>query len=532
MNSSLRHAAPWLPSLLLLPTLATAQIPIGPGTPITPQPVVTFSPDVLLYGTPSGGGTSPQSRVQVFGFPRPGATIELQVVGAPANATASFVVGTGWADQQIPGLGRVLVDATGAATYTTTTDASGRATLPLTVPGTAQAGDEFFVQCTTSGGTAATTELSSAAWFEVGTAAKPIGMVSHLFGTISVSGLGPVVASPGISGICAREWRQRTSGTIGEVAIHAQSDAIVCNGTLIQDLSIVPAATSAPLPWTASNFMNVPAGTNETFFVTFSSGGQNFGPYEVAGQFAAALGDVTADIGPIPSLASNPLAGASIHLDLDEQLLGPEYFAALDGIGLASGLAAGLALDDQQVDQQFRLSRARMLAQLAAHTGDASFFSGHAPTYREFLAAEAVALGMLTGGHASSNEDVLAMIQAGQLDSWQGWLDLIWSKIGAFFDILGIADGIYSVWHSECGELLKEIKQHIDNGEYRQAAKSLGKMFEKMQSKSFIKKIVEKVGPEKAGKLLKKIGAKCLPVIGWIYSTLDLIWTFVEQWLD
>jgi hypothetical protein len=532
MNSPLRHAAPWIPSLLLLPALATAQIPIGPGTPITPQPVVTFSPDVLLYGTPSGGGANPNSRVQVFGFPRPGTTIVLQVVGAPANATASFVVGTGWSDQQVPGLGRVLVDANGAVTYTAPTDGNGRATVPLTVPNSAQAGDEFFVQCTTTAGTGAAPELSSAAWFEVGTAAKPIGMVSHLFGTISVSGLGPVVASPGVSGICAWEWAPRTGGAIGGVAMHVRAGAIACNGTLIEDLSITPAATSVPLSWTASNFMRVPAGTNERFFVTFSSGGQNFGPYEVAGQFAAALGDVTAAIGPIPSLASNPLAGASIHLDLNEQLLGPDYFAALDNIGLVSGLAAGLALDDRLVDQQFRQSRPRMQAALAAHTGDASFFSAHAPNYREFLAAEAVTLGILTDGRASSNEDVLVMIQSGQLDSWQGWLDLIWAKIGAFFGIVGIADGIYSVWHSECGELLKELKQHIDNGDYRKAAKTLGKMFDKMQSKSFIKKIVEKVGPEKAGKLLKKIGAKFLPVIGWVYSTLDLIWTFVEQWLD
>ncbi len=532
MNSSSHRAAPWLPSLLLLPTLATAQIPIGPGTPITPQPVVTFSPDVLLYGTPSGGGTSPQSRVQVFGFPRPGATIELQVVGAPANATASFVVGTGWADQQVPGLGRVLVDATGAATYTTTTDASGRATMPLTVPGTAQAGDEFFVQCTTSGGTAAATELSSAAAFEVGTAAKPIGMTSHLAGTLTLGGAFGTASTPAVSGLLSQHWEPRTNGAMGYVAVHASSHAVLHNGSWIHNLTVQPTGSNPPLPWTSTNFMKVPAGTADRFLVSVTAGGTDYGPYEVPGTLSVLLGDVDVNLGPIPALDNNPLAGSSLAMALQEILTGPEYFAELDNLGLANTVSAGIQLTDRQVHGQFVAVAQRLAAHMASWPGDRSFYAPEVPDYRAFLAAESRLLKELTDGLALDKNELHALINLGQIGPDDALWRLILSKICALLGIDDLVEGFTDTVLEECGDQLKELGKQIDAGKYKKAAKTLGKILDKMVSGKFARKLAEKVGKEAAGKILRKIGAKCIPVIGWGLLIADAIWTIIEQWLE
>jgi hypothetical protein len=532
MNSPLRHAAPWLPSLLLLPALATAQIPIGPGTPITPQPLVTFSPDVLLYGTPSGGGANPNSRVQVFGFPQPGATIELQVVGAPANATASFVVGTGWADQQVPGLGRVLVDANGAATYTATTDGNGRATVPLTVPNSAQAGDEFFVQCTTTAGTGAAAELSSAAWFEVGTAAKPIGMTSTLSGTLTVAGALGSTTTPAVSGILSQHWEPRSIGALGHVGLHASSNTIQHQGLWIHDLTVLPTGVSPALPWTSTNFMRVPAGTAERFLLSFTAGGVDFGPYDVPGTLSVVLGDVAASLGPIPALDNNPLAGHHVTLSLHERLVDTDYFAEIDGLGLPNTLAAGLGLSDRHVEAQFKAVAQRLAARMAAWSGDSSFYAPEVPSYAAFLAAERVLLKELTDGLASDKLELHSMIHIGQIQPFDGLWRLALSKFCALLGIEAIGNGIEEAFLEECGDELKQLGKQIDGGKYKKAAKTIGKIMDKVVSTKFAKKLAEKIGKEAAGKILRKIGAKCIPGIGWGLLIANATWTLTEQWLD
>lgn len=525
---SFHPIAPWLCSMLL-PVIATAQTQIGSATPITPQPIVTFSPDVLLYGSPSGG-SNPRSRVQVFGFPRPGATVELQLLGAPANATTSFLVGTAWADHSVPGLGRVLVDTNGATTYQATTDGSGRATVQLTVPGSAAVGAEFFVQCTTNGTTA--TELSSAAWFEVGSADKAIGMTSHLAGTMTLGSFAGSTTTPAVSGLLSQEWSPRTVGAMGHVAVHASCQSVQHNGQWIQDLTVQPTGDSAAQSWLSSNFMMVPSGTPETYHVSFRSGGTDYGPYEVAGTLSVQLGDVSASLGPIPALDNNPLAGSSVTLVLQEQLVGPGYFAELDNLGLANTLSAGLAVADRHVQAQFLAVAQRLAAHMATWPGDRSFYAPEVPAYAAFLAAESTQLKGLTDGLAIDKSELHALVNLGQMGPDDAFWRLILSKICALLGIDGLVDGFTDAVLENCGGLLKELGKQIDAGQYKKAAKTLGKILDKMVSKKFAKKLAEKIGKEAAGKILKKIGAKCVPVIGWGLLIADAIWTIIEQWLE
>ena len=202
-----------------------AQVSTNPQV-MGPHLRAKYSPDVLHYGTATGQTPAPRSRVQVFGFPMPGSTIELQVRGARPNVTATFYIATAPADQQIPGIGRLLVDLSGALSVQTTTDAQGSAAVLVTIPADGAPGQESFVQCMTVDSTSPSpqTELSTAAYFELGGAMKPIGAVSHLSGSITVGSQGASVLSTEVSGIHVLEWRPAGNGRIkGTVAIHTNT---------------------------------------------------------------------------------------------------------------------------------------------------------------------------------------------------------------------------------------------------------------------------------------------------------------------
>jgi hypothetical protein len=524
-------------SSLLLTTIATvignslcAQTVINPTNP---EPIVTYSPDVLPYGAPSGLLPDPRSRVQVFGFPRPGVTIELQVVGARPNVAATFVVSNGWADQQVPGFGRVLVDTTGATTITTTTGMDGSAVVPLTLPASAQVGDDWFVQCNTvdSGGSPVW-ELSSAAAFEVGNSTKPIGMTSHLAGTITVAGGGGAVTSPNVSGVLSREWNPRSGGVSGFVAVHTVTDVVQVNGVTIHDLHVHPGVTDAGIAWTGGTFLTVPAASPDQFFVGFTVSGVEFGPYAVPGTLGVSLGDVAVSLGPIPALDSNPLAGAVIQLDLDETFVGTEYFQHLDSLGLPASLAAGYAVTGTEVEATFLAHATALEEALAAHLGNRACFTLTIPAYATFLAREAAVLTTVTGGLASTNVQVHELVRAGTLTEDEGLGSVVFAKFCALLDIADDIDGLKEVFDELCGDLNKQLQKQVKAGKYKAAAKTAGKILDKMASEKFAKKLADKVGSSVAKKILKKVCAGCVPFFGWAYLVGGMIWTLIEQLLE
>ncbi len=512
---------------------ATAQIIVSAGgaTQATPQAIVTFSADVLHYGAPSGQVLNPRSRVQVYGFPRPGVTIELQVVGARPNVAATFVVSNGWADQVVPGFGRVLVDTLGATTITATTDANGRAFVPLTLPASTSVGDDWFVQCNTiDAGGSSTWELSSAAAFEVGNTTKPIGMSSTLAGTISVQGLGATVTSTNISGVLVREWRHRTVGLNGFVAVNTVTDLIHVNGTAIQDLHVHSGVTDQGTAWTSGNFLTMPAGTAEQLYVGYTAGGVNYGPYAVSGTHTSSLGDVVLNLGPLP--ANNPLAGATLLLDLDETYVGPEYFQHLDSLGLPASLAAGFGVTGAQVEAEFLAFAAGMQAALMAYTGNRACFTAEIPAYSTFLQRESSMLRALTSGHASTNSEIHMMVSTGLMSADDGILALLFAKICALLDIADDLDGLKEVFDEECGDLAKQMGDQVKSGKYKDAAKTVGKILDKMASEKFAKKLADKVGSSVAKKIIKKVCAGCVPFLGWAWLVGGMIWTLIEQILE
>jgi hypothetical protein len=494
---------------------------------------LTHSPDVLLYGTASGiPGT--HARAQVFGTPRPGATIELQLVGARPNVDATFCVGHAAADQQVPGLGRVLVDTAGAQTYATTTDGTGRATWSLTLPATAHAGDELFVQCGTLDSQAATPvwEMSSACYFELGNAARPIGMCSHLAGTVTVA-RGAQSATAPLSGICSAEWRVGTNGTaLGSIAVHTSTASVAFDGAAITNLRVQPGVNDDDVAWQPTDFLQLTAAADE-FLLSFAAQGVDYGPYVVAGALTKALDAVTLVLGPVPTTGANPLAGATLTLQATESLVDPEYFTEIAAVGLTNGsFAQAVAITPRQVNDRFASSATRFAALLAARGGDTSLFTASMPTYAQFVAGEAASLQVLTDGLAATTADMHVLIGNGQIVFFDGSVSWVLSKLAALLGIEAFVDGFNEAVLEECGDLLKELGEQIDAGDYSGAAKTMAKILDKLTSKGFAKRLAGKIGAEAAGKILAKIAARCVPFIGWAIFAAELIWALAEQAFD
>ncbi len=491
-----------------------------------------FSPDVLHYGTPSGQVATPHSRVQVFGFPTPGATIQLQVVGARPNVDATFYVASAYDDVQVPGLGRVLVDANSAQTHQTTTDGNGRGSVTLTLPTTMSVGEELFVQCNSidSGSSSPTWDLSTAACIELGSAAKPIRMVSHLAGGITLSGVGSSVSST-LSGVYAQEWAPDVAGSVkGSVAVHTLTSSVTVNGVVIEELRVQPGVNLNEVTWTAGNFLHLPVGTADEFLVSFTSQSVEYGPYAVAGTMSARLGGVNVNLGTIPTTDSNPLGGASITLAMSEVYLGPEYFAELDASGLPLTVGGGALITPRQVSDRFDAGAVHAAAILAAHGGDTAMFSAVNPAYLQYLADEGVSLFLVTEGRASNAAEVQELINTSQLVAQDGLTALALAKICALLGVGGL--GLEDALLDECADELQEIGTNLDAGEYKKAAKSMGKMLDKVMSKKFAKKLADKIGAKAAGKVIAKTAAKCVPLIGWGILAVSLIWSLAEQYFD
>ena len=145
-----------------------------------------YTPDVEQYGTASGQVANPSSYVQMFGFPTPGQTIELQLRGAPPGSSTTFYVSNSHANNNVSGVGRILVDLSGATSHTAMVDAQGNASVSIVIPANTPLGSESYVQCLTRT-TNQQADLSQALYFEVGETSH-LTMQGTVDGSLSVSG--------------------------------------------------------------------------------------------------------------------------------------------------------------------------------------------------------------------------------------------------------------------------------------------------------------------------------------------------------
>lgn len=496
-------------------------------------PVVHATGDVQFYGTATGEVASPRSRVQVLGFPIAGSTLQLQVVDARPNATATFYIGNGPASAVIGTQGTMLVDTAGAVTRTTTTDGNGAATIVFDLPATLRNGHQFFAQCATMAGTPTATEMSSAVSITVGDTYAPVEMNDHLEGSVRIQGPGSAASGP-VSGILSSGWRRGTQGAqyLGAFAVHASTARVDLGTTVVEGLRLIPGADDYQLRWNARNFLTTPPSSATTFMVAFRSGRIDHGPFTVPGNLSVSGTAVQVTLDPINNPDAGPLQGRQLVYTLEQRHLGVEHFSLYDrilGAGDTIDAAAAAAITPNDVEQGFDQAEAAMLAILQQLGGDTSMFQATMPNYSQFFADEQRNLLQLTNGRASTLAELMAMVDEGEITESLALQNIVVGKLLAALGVTDIVKAFDEVMAELCASELKEVGDHLKGRAVKKAGQALGKVVKKILSKEFIKKLTEKAGEKMVGKTIKAIAGKCVPGWGWTWFLIRLAWAILEQ---
>ena len=537
IKSALASTACALPLVLsALTTYGLAQgstqtAPGGSQSVAQPTSLGKYTPDADQYGSASGQIANPTSYVQMFGFPMRGETIELQLRDARPNTAAVFYVSTDHADQDVPNFGRVLVDVNNADTYTASVDVQGCASIAITIPNNTPFGSESYVQCVTYDA-AQVPELSKAVYFEVGQVPH-VTMMGTVDGSMSVTSQYGTGAH-GVSGVYNYEWHPATNGNVdGFLSIVTEASLSVPTG-FIQDLTVQSNGEGTGIVWGSSDFLQIPNGIADEFWVSYTHQGIEYGPYIVSALTTADATDIDTQLSALPTGDGGPLDGATISLDLTKSCLQPAHFDELDSLGtsgLTSGGSGGAgSLTGQDVEANFDRAEYLMNRAILSIVGNLGFFHPEMPTYAEFVAREAVHLLALTGGQASTVQE-LTTLSGGELTASDDE-NLFIAKLLAALHIEGEVEKIKEALLETVGDDWKKFKKHADNGKWKKAGKALKKMLKKLVGKEFTKKLTAKIGKKAAAKLVAKLGSKCVPFLGWGLFVGGLLWAYVEQIWD
>lgn len=511
---------------------STQTAPGGSHTGAQPISLGKYTPDADQYGSASGQVANPSSYVQMFGFPMRGETIELQLRDARPGSTATFYISDSHDDQDIPNLGRVLVDVNSASTHTTVVDTQGNASISITIPTTTPYGSESYVQCITYDA-AQVPELSKAVYFEVGQV-PIVHMMANVDGAMTVTSQYGT-SSPGASGTYNYEWEPAANaGQVdGYLSLVTQAGLSTPVG-YIPDLTVQSTGDAGGIIWDAANFLEMPNGVADEFWVSYTHQGIEYGPYTVSALTTVDAMDIDTQLSPLPTGDGGPLDGATISLDLSKVCLQPAHFDEIDGLGTSSltggGNGGGENVSPANVESEFDRAEFLMGRVLQTLTGYPAFFQTEMPNYNEFVATEGTHLMFYTNGQASTIQE-LRTINGGTLAAGDDQ-NIFLAKLLAALGIEEAVDGFKEAFNDVCGDDWKKFKKHADNGKWKKAGKALKRMLKKLPGKAFTKKLTEKVGKKTAAKIVAKIASKCVPILGWGLFAASLLWAFVEQIWD
>jgi hypothetical protein len=493
--------------------------------------LVEDSASARHYGTATGQTAQPSSRVQAFGPAVHGRSVDLQLRDARPAAAAWFYLSFAPGYAELPGMGTVLVDLAAPTTVGAVTDAAGRASVQLPIPHGIPAGTTVYVQCLTVdiGAPEPQFELSSAAEIVVGEVARPICATANVDGNLQLQN-GTNVSS--MSGLYGTSYSPIGVGATAEGGLSLQVKAADFGlyGAAVSSFMVNSASDQAALVWDANNCFTATS-FYTTFDVTYRIGADPYGPLQVTGTLTASPTGVTLDLSPLPVQGAGQLGGADLVLALQPHQLAPNFFDVKAGLLLPVDGSEGSLVTPQDADLAFATLSTAMSNAIAASNGDVTFYDAFMPAYPEFEALESEILRHYSDGRASNVQEVQDLIQANSISMQDGWLWTLASKILSAAGVLEGWDAFKEVLIENAGYKLEEIGKHIDAKEYSKAADKIGELLDIIFSDRFRSQFAQKAGNKMAGDILAKLGAKCVPFLGWLYFAACLLWTFVEQWL-
>ena len=483
------------------------------------------------YGIATGQTAQPSSRVQVFGFPAQGRTVDLQLLDARPGVAAWFYLSFAPANLALPGLGTALIDLGAPSIVGSVTDGSGRASVQMPIPYGVPSGTTVYVQCLTADvlGALPLFELSSASELTVGEIALPITSAANLDGSLTLQNGTTLSGMSGLYGSTCAPFGG-ASTVEGSVSLQVKAADFALNGIAVEDFKVHSGKNATALVWDANN-CHTATSFYTGFTVSYRIGATEHGPLDVTGVLTSNPTSVSLDLSPIPTLGAGALGGVDLALQFTAHRVGAGYFDVRSNLWLPADGSEGSLVTAEDADLAFSTMSAAMANALATAQVDVTYYDAFMPAYPEFQALESQILRKYSDGRASDMNDVQQLIQTNAISQRDGWLWMIASKL---LSAVGVSDGwdaFKEVLKDNCGSKLEEIGKHIDAKDYTKAYDKICEVLDFLCSDRFRSQFMQKAGNKMAGEILEKIGSKCIPFIGWLYFAACLLWAFVEQWL-
>lgn len=115
-----------------------------------------------------------------------------------------------------------------------------------------------------------------------------------------------------------------------------------------------------------------------------------------------------------------------------------------------------------------------------------------------------------------------------------GPVDLGRKAIAKILAVLGVSDfykPFLEVLEEGWGNVLKDLAEAIDRRDWKRVRVLLKKLLDIITSSAFFDRLKAKIGAQAAAKLVGKILARSIPIVGWVYLVGLIIWAIAEEFI-
>lgn len=140
---------------------------------------------------------------------------------------------------------------------------------------------------------------------------------------------------------------------------------------------------------------------------------------------------------------------------------------------------------------------------------------------------------------AQTEQDLIAQVPdlKAVVPSWveaMGPTDLARKALAKILAILGVTEfyqAFLEVLEQGWGNILKAIADAIVARDWKKVRALLKKLLDIIISSEFFERLAAKIGRRAAAKVVGKILAKFIPIVGWIWLIGSIIWAFAEEFI-
>jgi hypothetical protein len=105
------------------------------------------------------------------------------------------------------------------------------------------------------------------------------------------------------------------------------------------------------------------------------------------------------------------------------------------------------------------------------------------------------------------------------------------AKLLAILGVTEFYEAFLAVLEQGWGNILKDLGEAITSRNWKRVRALLKKLLDIIISSEFFERLAARIGRAAAAKVVGKILAKFIPIVGWIWLIGSIIWAFAEEFI-